>query len=263
MEKLDIQQLRKIQIAILDDVDEFCKKTGITYSLCGGTMLGAVRHKGYIPWDDDIDLMMPRTDYDRFIREYSSNDNILMDLSSVEYCNEQFLKISRKGTCMEDATLHRRLWGVNIDIFPIDGLPDDYVAYTDNLCHIHNDILVNCPIYKAAGRHRAYWHMRHLFKTMRAGERINVLSLKREINLIVREHLPENCPLSTVIVGDFKIYPFPSSMFFDITDIQFEGKLYSCIKDTDTYLGTVYGDYLTLPPIEKRVSHHHYDAYLI
>ena len=67
MKQINIEEIRKLQISILLYVHEFCKKNNIRYSLSGGTLLGAVRHKGYIPWDDDIDIMMPRPDYEHFV----------------------------------------------------------------------------------------------------------------------------------------------------------------------------------------------------
>jgi len=261
MRKLDALESRQIQLAILDDVDQFCREQHIRYSLCGGTLLGAVRHKGYIPWDDDIDLMMPRTDYDRFLQTYASACNQVIDLSTLESCTEQFAKVSRKGTWMEDVILHRRLWGVNIDIFPIDGLPSDYSSYTDSLCRIHDSIIVHCPVYKAARKNRTYWRIRYRLKTLLKGKREDILFLKRELNMMVRNHRPEDSPLSTVIFGDFKIFPFPTGLFYEMREMVFEGKNYKCISDTDTYLHAVYGDYMTLPPEEKRVSNHLYTSY--
>lgn len=74
----EVKELRQIQIAILDQVVAFCDENGINYSLAGGTLIGALRHKGYIPWDDDIDLYLPREDYDRFVEKWKDTSHLVM-----------------------------------------------------------------------------------------------------------------------------------------------------------------------------------------
>lgn len=124
MKEINVYELKKIQLEILDDIHRFCIQESLTYSLAYGTLLGAIRHHGYIPWDDDIDIMMPRRDYERFINLYKSNTNEVLDLRKSDTTIEMFLKICRKGSIMIDTTLKRSLWGINIDVFPIDGIPD-------------------------------------------------------------------------------------------------------------------------------------------
>lgn len=261
MIKLDIRDLRRIQLEILDEIHAFCQEKGLVYSLCGGTMLGAVRHKGYIPWDDDIDLMMPREDYERFKAEFKSAQNEIIDLTKVETCEEQFIKVSRKGTWMEDLILRRRLYGVNVDIFPVDGMPEDYKPYTTPLKAMHHIVAEFCPYWKATRRHKFYWMLRFTIKKLLRGKGVDVLVIKEGLEEIALKHLPKDFPLATVIYGDFRIFPFPSDVFYHIQDIEFEGKMYKCIRDTDLYLRTVYGKYMTLPPAEKQVTHHLYDSY--
>lgn len=264
MTLLDIQGLRSIQLSLLDDVHDFCLKNGLNYSLCGGTMIGAVRHQGYIPWDDDIDLMMPRKDYDIFLASYSSEDNYIIDLSKDLTCTEQFAKVCRKGTKMVDVTTHQDIWGVNIDIFPIDGLPDNYKEYTDHLRAIHKTIMDICPYYKSmTGIKRGGWFLKYCIKRIIYFSPKSIGALKEEMNRIVHENLPGETPGATVIFGDFIIYHFPAGLFSEFEDILFEGKKYRCIKDRHTYLSTVYKDYMQLPPPEKRVTHHRYDSYLL
>ena len=72
--KIDSEELKTVQLGVLEHVDSFCRENNIKYFLCGGSMIGAVRHKGYIPWDDDIDIMMLRDDYETFIKEYQNKD---------------------------------------------------------------------------------------------------------------------------------------------------------------------------------------------
>lgn len=261
MRKIDLEELKTIQLSILDDIHAFCVENNLRYSLCGGTMLGAVRHKGYIPWDDDIDLMMPRSDYEFFKQQYHSEKNVVIDLSRQDCCVEQFTKVSRKGTIMEDVVLHRRLWGVNVDILPVDGMPEDHQPYAEQLKQIHSAVVESCPYYKAAGKKRWYWYGRYLIKRALGKAGKNVLQMKQELNDIALRHLPEHSPLSTVIFGDFKVYPFPSHIFFECEPFLFEGKYYQCIKDRHLYLSTVYPDYMTPPPPEKQISHHLYEAY--
>ncbi len=263
MKKLSPARQKSIQLEILDSIHEFCNREGLLYSLCGGTMIGAVRHQGYIPWDDDIDLMMPREDYERFKALYKSEENEVIDLSVMDSCEEQFMKVSRKGTVMEDIVARRRLWGVNVDIFPVDGMPADYVPYTTYLQSLHREVVENCKLYKAATKNKAYWYVRYAVKRLVHCSRINVLSCKERLNKAALAQLPGNSPLSTVIFGDFRVFPFKTEMFYNIADIVFEGKAYKCIKDTDLYLRTVYGDYMQLPPEEKRVSHHLYDSFVV
>ena len=130
MKQINIEEIRKLQISILLYVHEFCKKNNIRYSLSGGTLLGAVRHKGYIPWDDDIDIMMPRPDYERFVNEFNENRKDVEYKVICSYNDSQFFqpfaKVVNTKTFLKE-TYKRPVaqMGVYIDVFPIDGLPND------------------------------------------------------------------------------------------------------------------------------------------
>ena len=125
--KKTVKKIQEIVFRIMCDIDDFCKENGIRYYLSGGTCLGAVRHGGFIPWDDDGDLMMPRRDYERFLdlfpRQFSGKYGIgafsLNPKWQRQYARVWDLRTIWKSTNLDDITM-----GVFIDIFPIDGLPN-------------------------------------------------------------------------------------------------------------------------------------------
>lgn len=263
MRLLDDSEIRGIQLSILDDVHEFCMKNNIRYSLCGGTMIGAVRHKGYIPWDDDIDLMMPRTDYRKFIDAYSSKENRIIDLSTLDAYTEQFMKVYRIGTVQVERSHSMVPWGVGIDIFPVDGMPQPLEEYTKKVRKIHKKIMDICPYYKRAKEKRMFWFFKYCLKRVRYPSLKGMLRMKEQLNQLAERNLPEKSEYSTVIFGDFIVYPFPTEIFYEYDTVPFEGRELMCIKQRNLYLSTVYGDYMKLPPLEKRITHHSYDSFIV
>lgn len=264
MRKVELEELRKIQIEILDDVDCFCSRKGLHYSLGGGTLLGAVRHKGYIPWDDDIDINMPREDYEVFARSYQSEQNYVLDLRFAPYNRELCLKVCRKGTSMVDVELGRNMWGINIDVFPIDGCPDDAVALCEEIATIREQIALICPYYKTVRNNlKAEFFLKFLAKRVRYPFIPGVLKLKQEIHALASGHTLGRCGKGGGILGGYgKREVMDAGVFSEYALLEFEGKEYPVIKDYHIYLSSLYGDYMQLPPIEKRVTHHLYDPFI-
>ena len=131
MQKLSHREIQLYLLDILKAVDSFCVKEGIRYSMAYGTLLGAVRHKGFIPWDDDIDLLMPRPDYERFVsmfgKEPGSRYRCLCHKEGVK--GDRFVHFFAKVEDVKTKSLQGRGYdydfGLNIDIFPMDGKPED------------------------------------------------------------------------------------------------------------------------------------------
>ena len=128
MEELGIDKLKQIQLDMLKDIHTFCVEHEIRYSLAFGTLLGAVRHKGYIPWDDDIDIMMPREDYNRFIRSYGNQTYKIADMSVNPNYGLPFAKVEDVLTVIEENVEGESVFGVYIDVFPVDSIPDNMLA---------------------------------------------------------------------------------------------------------------------------------------
>jgi len=129
MKSVNVNELREIQLSILDSVAEFCEKNNIKYFLAYGTLIGAVRHKGYIPWDDDIDIIMPRTDYEKFINDFNnfSNDYKVYTVNNTEWFPFPYAKVSYENSIIKELSdnMKNHNIGINIDLFPIDGVPKD------------------------------------------------------------------------------------------------------------------------------------------
>ncbi|MBQ6073414.1 MAG: LicD family protein [Bacteroidales bacterium] len=123
---LSPKEIQTIQLEILSTINGYCREIGLKDSLCGGTLLGAVRHKGYIPWDNDV-LMMPREDFDRFVARFKADGMTVMNLAEADDCAETFTIICKNGTVLIDRNFGQELWGVNVDLFPIDGALDDNI----------------------------------------------------------------------------------------------------------------------------------------
>lgn len=254
-----------IQLRILDEIDAFCKAEGLRYSLAYGTLIGAVRHKGYIPWDDDIDLLMPRPDYDRFLKTFRSEENEVLDLSKSGVCVETFVKVCRKGTLMVDKELGRALWGVNVDIFPIDGAPGEGLAeHYDEMCRRREWIFRLCPFYKVVGRDKLKWFVKYCLKRLRYPYAWSCASVKAGLEADMLACRFDDSPLAGAWFGDDGIREFmPREWFETYTELEFEGKKYPVIAHYDDYLRRLFGDYMQLPPEDQRVSKHMYDTFIV
>lgn len=263
--KLTDPEIQQIQLNLLDTIDAFCRKHGIRYSLAYGTLIGAVRHKGFIPWDDDIDLLMPRPDYDRFIREFKSEENEVLNLSAKDACVETFAKVSRKNTVMVDRELGRSLWGVNVDIFPIDGAPKEGLQERFNEMEKKRAWIFRlCPFYKVVTKGRVKWFLKYCLKRLRYPSLSGCVGVKQAIENELRSCVFGETALAGAYFGDDGIREFmPTEWFTEFTTLPFEGKSYPVLTHYHDYLTRLFGDYMQLPPEEQRVSHHLYDTYLL
>lgn len=265
MVKITSERLKQIQLSILDDIHSFCMENDLRYSLTGGSLIGSVRHGGYIPWDDDIDIMMPRPDYERFLAEYHSPKNAINNLIKSELCVETFAKIERIGTIMTDNELGRSIWGINVDVFPIDGMPGENTrAYFDELSKMNSRLGVYCPFYKSVTTHKVLWAMKYWAKRLLYFNPHSYLYLKEKLNRQLLSTQFETSPYAALFCGgDGWCEIMPRSVFETFEDVPFEGYIFRRIKEYDQYLHSVFGDYMQLPPENERISKHNYSYYQI
>ena len=252
-----ISKVKKIELEMLLEFDSICKKNNLSYFLFAGTLLGAVRHKGFIPWDDDIDVCMPRNDYQTFMRigqKELSSKLFLQNHNTDKGYTLPFAKIRNVDTTFIEYNAQRKHFnqGVFIDIFPMDGYPSDQKRrkkYTfkqrmlKNVCYrsyLGNSLfskLKSIPIYIVTG-----------FK-----------SAKRYINKyekFVSKLEYGKTDLIMIFDGIACDKAYSYSSFNDKCKIEFEGYKLVSPKDYDRYLKEEFGDYMKLPPKENRVSGH-------
>jgi len=267
MIELDIEALKKVELDILSFIHDFCEKNDIKYSLCGGTLLGAVRHKGFIPWDDDIDIFMLRDQYEKFISLMENNDDDTFKL--ITYKNSKnynllFAKVVDKRTILiEDHFKKVNDMGVYVDIFPIDSLADSveeskkklkkskfkkFIGVASNWRHFY--INKNSGFLRQIPRFIFYIASR--FKNPKKGY------------LTIEKQFPydNNLKYFGVVCGVYNEKEIMLKETFDFSEyLEFEGRKFCVIKDYKTYLTSLYGNYMELPPVEKRVAHHTFKAY--
>lgn len=124
MRKIEIEELRKILLELMDEIHAFCEKHGLKYYLSGGTLIGAIRHKGFIPWDDDIDIHMPRPDYEKFLELFpKESENVLLENRLNDKYRYTYAKVCKKNTLVVEHAMDGGVdEGVFIDVFPLDAL---------------------------------------------------------------------------------------------------------------------------------------------
>ena len=253
---LTVEEMRRIQLGILDQLDAFCRKNNLRYSLGGGTLLGAVRHKGCIPWDDDIDVMMPRPDYDYFVTHF--NDEYGKESKCCAFENDEtwkfpFAKICDCGTVLLEENVTQEL-GVNIDLFPIDGVPNSKKQFIKKYCFKYHFLIAYLSDYNF----NAFKSL--IYKSVR--KFITLKTIQNSLRKFLLQNSFDKSNYAGAVVGLYQEKEiYEQKIFCSYSDYIFENKTYKGISDFDTYLSGHYGNYMELPPIEMQVRHHKTTAY--
>lgn len=269
--RLEIEEIKRLSFEVLCGFRQICRENGLRYSLTGGTLLGAVRHQGFIPWDDDIDVMMPRPDYDRLMA-LGKTQKLPFRLLSKEICGGAypypFAKACHGNTVLieEDTRQDGVPLGVYVDIFPVDGIGN--TARTGRIrCSLFQvlhglEICANWTSYRRSNLRKWYYeparYVCYLLSRCLGRRRIDRM-LQRVISACDFEH----SAYAGRLVGDYGSREvMPRCVFTELTEAPFEGEQFSVIRQSDHFLRQLYGDYMQLPPKEKQVTHHHFSAYM-
>lgn len=258
MKEIQIDELRELQMQILDYVDAFCRKNDIKYTISGGTLLGAVRHGGYIPWDDDMDIQMLRSEYNRFTelwnKERQHGHYELVNIESGNNMGYPFGKVHDIRTTTYIGKLER--CGVYIDVFPVDNVMDeqDFISRHEKIKHLYKEraLILQKMMCKAEKYNLIRW-IQLLFKRI-PDKTYNQIA--EEINMLALSCSVTNSPLVYEMIAGMKCkLPIPREVFEEYNIIRFEDRQYMAVKDFDTYLKLTFGDYMTPPPESQRHRH--------
>lgn len=264
MERVSREDYKRIPFEILQDVATFCKNNEIRYSLAYGTLLGAIRHKGFIPWDDDIDIIMPRKDFEQFKASYHSDRFVFSDLSINKDHPTGMAKVYDPKTFFYYKETIKRSYGLFIDVFVVDRVPEDVIAFYDWLKRIRHLISINIAknmgIYNILKSHNSFkWIVKNVALLCAPFSRVFVQ--KRIVALQRKYSETPSSKVGITVSVDNPFDTYPSNLFEEYIDVEFEGRMFSAIKNYDKWLSVCYGDYMQLPPPEKRVGKHSIVAY--
>ncbi len=252
-----------LQLRMLDYIDSALTKNGISYWLDSGTLLGSVRHKGFIPWDDDIDIVVLRKDYDRAVSVLNAGSErykaLTMDNTKGYFY--LFAKVTDTYTHIVEKDLKEiDGLGIYVDLFPLDYLPQDdreYQKYVDRLFRLRK--LIYCSLFSV-----------QQLKPMSPGMKCRAITgkllgrdrLLSKADQLCRRYSDRQAGYLANIVGSVsKNRKVPATVFEKTVYGEFEGKTYPIPAGYHEYLSCLYGDYMKLPPEEKRVLTHDYRAY--
>lgn len=261
---LSPEELRSLQMVLLEmlvEIDRICKKHNIKYGIDGGTLLGAVRHKGFIPWDDDCDIVMLRSEYNKlrkacetdldkskfFFQDHTTDPDYRWDYGRIRRLDSEFVRCGQEHLKMKT--------GIFLDIFPRDNVPD---FYPFRLVHAFQCFFWRKVLYSEVGKVSAPNALkRNIYKILnripaqkafQAYERIANKQNAKHTNFV-------RCYGFTIATKQKQIYAYPRKWFEEFAPIEFEGIVFPGCKDYDGYLTFVYGDYMQPPPVNQRRWH--------
>lgn len=269
MREIGFEEMKGVELDVLREFHKVCEENGFHYSIVGGTLIGAVRHKGFIPWDDDIDVSMTRPEYEKF-KKYCMTNKTSFDL----VCNDiyptygyMFPKVANPATMIIDENVDRYNLrsGVGLDIFIYDGMGNtkEEAIKRFNASRADRELLVaaNWKHYFPSKTHPWYYEPAR-FGLYVASRPVNFTRMIRKIEKPYKKLDFDKCNYIGNLCSDMRARSIlPRECFDDYVDLEFEGEYFKAMKGYKQYLTALFGDYMKLPPVEKRVTHHTFKAY--
>ena len=264
MKKLTLEELREVQIGILKYIDKVCKENNLTYFLNYGSLIGAVRHKGFIPWDDDVDISMPREDYEKFIKicENKKNDKYeVWNYENTSWYYNPFLVVIDNTTIIPDKyKKERQDTSCFVDVFPIDKFNDTkfikkikFLTILQSVCYRKRKYLDLSNVYYKKWMRIILFYILYFVKPR--------FFTKLILKLIKNNTTPNGKLEGFIACGDSNEV-FESGIYGGgKIKLEFEKEQFYVPKNYHIILTGIYGDYMTPPPKDKQIPPHGIDVY--
>ena len=259
----DLRKAQLLMLKILKEVHKICEENNIKYFLSDGTLIGAIRHQGFIPWDDDLDIGMLREDYEKFCKiapQILSENFILQNFQTDKGYGLQFGKVILKNTVWIEkvAKNTNRQWsGIYIDIFPYDNITENkkkQKLINRLYIFIQGLILIKFKYINISNYESMAKKLKYVLK------KIYLCTISKKLLIYIRDsickrYLNKSNTLVTKYGGNFYKNQNPYNFYKDLTLQNFEDTSFYIPKNYDKILKNLYGNYMEIPPIEKQRQH--------
>ena len=264
LRKMAEEEFKQCLLNILIYFDQFCQQNGLRYWIAAGTLIGAVRHHGFIPWDDDIDVYMPRPDYDKMYSLLEEGEPYRAVGPKENGYYYPFIKLSNSGTALIEKGHHPvEGLGVSIDVFPLEGMPspfDEAKRHLKAITQVRRVIFsysTGAPkIRKNLYIYARQWmyHIKNKLSSLEAEQ-------KKYYELVMR-YPYDSCEYVYPSGGRYKEREIlRRDLFSQTVPLEFEGHTFCAPGQWDAILGQIYGNYMQPPPEKERITHHVFDPY--
>ena len=259
MKKMSNMEVKKELVNMLKIFNEHCKKNEIEYSLIGGSLIGAIRHNGMIPWDDDIDIILSKDNYLKLKQTFVNNSNYA--LVDYDYSNDfyfPFMKLMNLNTRANEHNSHKKIkdYGLFIDIFCYTEAPlveKDRINFFKKIKFVNSLLTITSPFEQ---------NLTIKVRILRIGKNILAFILgKNKVHKIEQKLIfSSKYQNSNYIVSNWPVYSYKQEIqskndILEYIDVEFEGLKVRAFKNYDNILRNTFGNYMKLPPANKRVNH--------
>lgn len=253
IKRLNIKEIQNLQLNMLKKLASYCDKNKIKYYIGCGTLAGSILRKGFFPWDDDIDVLMPREDYEKFIKTFKKNNILLLDCSNKDYYYP-YAKLIDSRTIGYECKNNIKNYGVYIDVFPIDGSPSKIYLQSLKILKFLMMTQWGCYLQKRNIIIKTIYNITSIFTRILPNN-----FFAKIINNICKKHDINNCKKSGIVCHyRYNSEIMDSDIFKESTKVIFEKYEFTTVKKYDKYLTNLYGDY---QKEDDHSNHLHFRAY--